>query len=39
MKETITLSTREVQRMQVLEQVVRGAQTLKAGTRGLLDVS
>ena len=37
MKETITLSTREVQRMQVLEQVVRGALSLKAGT-GLMGI-
>jgi hypothetical protein len=37
MKEIITLSRREVQRMQVLEQVVRRALTLKAGT-GLMGV-
>lgn len=37
MKETITLSTREVQWMQVLEQVMRGALTMKAGT-GLIGV-
>jgi transposase len=37
MKETITLSTREIQRLQVLEQVVRGAMALKGGV-GLMGV-
>ena len=37
MKETIRLSTREIQRLQVLEQVVRGAMTLKGGV-GLMGV-
>jgi len=32
MKETIILSSREMQRVQVLEQVVRGALSLKAAT-------